>query len=302
MAYRFDCNRETTRDGVRRIALDQIDKALAEARDPRDVDVAVHQARKRCKKLRGLIRLVRPVFPAYADENAAFRDAAAALASLRDAAVLATTYDRLMAAYGGQVDRRALRSIRARATRRHREFAAEAATAEALQLYADAMRAARERAARWQLDTGGFDALEGGLGLTCARARDAMQRACRTAGDADFHDWRKRVKYHGHHVSLLAPLWPGPMKARLAQVGRLGDLLGQHHDLAVFAAALEADPDAYGSRADVDVALGLVHRRKLVLGRAAHDIGARLHAEPPGALCGRWRAYWQAWRRNDRSC
>ncbi|MEE4144206.1 MAG: hypothetical protein V2I26_05340, partial [Halieaceae bacterium] len=53
-------------DNIRLVARDQIDKALTELADttlgPHQV---VHQVRKRCKKIRGLIRLVRPVFSAY---------------------------------------------------------------------------------------------------------------------------------------------------------------------------------------------------------------------------------------------
>ena len=77
MAYRIRTKDDDVEQAVRRIACEQIDRALAEIDDD-GLDFArkVHQVRKRCKKLRGLVRLVRPALDAYGRENAAFRDAA----------------------------------------------------------------------------------------------------------------------------------------------------------------------------------------------------------------------------------
>jgi hypothetical protein len=63
MSYHLKRSDGPVQDGVRRIAVDQIDAAIAELDDKAlDVHETVHQIRKRCKKLRGLIRLVRPAF------------------------------------------------------------------------------------------------------------------------------------------------------------------------------------------------------------------------------------------------
>jgi len=98
MAYRFKHGDKSVPQALKRIAREQIDKALGEIDDDqRDAAETVHQLRKRCKKLRGLIRLVRPSFKDYAPENATFHDAAGALSDLHDARVLLATYDRSMA-------------------------------------------------------------------------------------------------------------------------------------------------------------------------------------------------------------
>ena len=99
MTFRLKRRDNTVEDGMRRIALDQIDKAMRDATNTRpNPGERIHQARKRCKKLRGLIRLCRPAFDTYEVENAALRDAAGALSFLRDAEVLIATYDDLAAA------------------------------------------------------------------------------------------------------------------------------------------------------------------------------------------------------------
>jgi hypothetical protein len=62
MAYRFKRDVASVQDGVREIAgeliQDAIDRVSAQRKDVNDV---VHFARKSCKKVRGLVRLVRPV-------------------------------------------------------------------------------------------------------------------------------------------------------------------------------------------------------------------------------------------------
>ena len=97
MAYRFKRGNSSVEAGVRRIATEEIDGAIDEIDDNGlELHETVHQVRKRCKKLRGLIRVVRPAFDDYQDENAAFREAARALSYVRDTEALIETYDDLV--------------------------------------------------------------------------------------------------------------------------------------------------------------------------------------------------------------
>jgi CHAD domain-containing protein len=298
MAYRFKHSDDSIQDGVRRIALDQIDAALGEIDDRRlDAEEAVHQLRKRCKKLRGLIRLVQPAFGDYKAENAAFREAADALSFIRDTAVMITTYDKLLAAYRQQVERATFAQIRRHLTlrqnhiSRHRgEFDERLARARA------AMVKARKRARHWRLNGDGFDALAGGLTKNYKRAAKALAAARQNPIPAAFHEWRKRVKYHGYHTRLLTPVWPGTMKMHGKDADRLGDLLGDHHDLEVFRQALAHDPNAFGELKSVEVMIGLIRRRQAVLEADAFALGSRLLAEPEDALLQRWHALWDIWQ------
>ena len=87
--------REDVRDGMRRMALAQLDCALDAAADAEHRDTAPHAIRKQCKKLRGLLRLVRGAFEDYAEEQRALRDAARLLAPLRDASAYLEALQRL---------------------------------------------------------------------------------------------------------------------------------------------------------------------------------------------------------------
>ena len=59
MSYRLELN-ESLPDGIKRIVKEQIDQALEQLREsPEGRNEAVHDARKRFKKIRAVLRLVR---------------------------------------------------------------------------------------------------------------------------------------------------------------------------------------------------------------------------------------------------
>jgi len=135
--------------GMRRLAHDQIARALGELEDPElDLHETVHQVHKRCKKLRGLLRLVRPALAGdtWSRENAALRDAQRLLSDLRDAAAHIETLDALLASGAGRVDTQVVETARAELMTR------------------------RERSAGWELEGDGFGAV--GPGIT-----DSYRRA-----------------------------------------------------------------------------------------------------------------------------
>lgn len=296
MAYELKHPGRSIEKELRRIARRQIDGAIAaiDARGP--LDHTVHDLRKHCKKLRGLIRLVRPCFGDYARENAAFRDAADSLAFLRDAAVLLSTYNAVAAAHRGDM-RRFARIRKALLARQRETIADRRRVAHCFAAFRAAMVAAGERAGHWQLDENGFGAIAGGLAKTYKRARKGMQAAADDGRPDDFHEWRKRVKYHGYHAHLLEPIWPRDMKAHRKAAERLNDVLGDHHDLAIFADTLRREGDAFGGGADVAAFVDLLHDRQRELAVEAFVIGRRLFAERPQALVARWCAYWTIWHK-----
>src|SRR5262245_25504859 len=98
--------RESAQHALKRIARNQIAKAIDEIQDREaGPNEATHATRKRCKKIRGLLRLTRPALgKAYRRENAWFRDTARVLAPVRDSYVLVETFDALLEAGKGELD------------------------------------------------------------------------------------------------------------------------------------------------------------------------------------------------------
>ncbi|MFC3226311.1 CHAD domain-containing protein [Marinibaculum pumilum] len=267
---------------------------------PDGLGEAVHDARKACKRLRAVLRLARPALAnAYGRENARYRNAAALLSDLRDADALLESAGDLRDRLGGAVKaplfNRLRRALEARRDARY------AAAGDAEALCSDvAARIDGGRAVLTQLDFPDRpEPLVAGLCKTYTRGRKAY-RTCREAQDAavsegaePFHEWRKRVKYHGYHLRLTAAVWPQEAKLQRKAFKELADLLGDDHDIAVFLAADAAEGGFLADPAEAQVLRGALAQRSTMLRRAALELGAVLFAEPPSELAQRLSDLWQ---------
>lgn len=296
MSYHFTSGDKSVQAAVRRVALDQIDAAIAEI-DSAELsrEQVVHQVRKRCKKLRALVRLIRPGFDDYVRENAAFRDMARTLGGVRDQDVLIETCDKISACYGKDADTEALQAVRTILLADKQDAANGALLDERLATFRQAMMQARQRAEFWIVRDDGFAALSGGLRTMLKQAGRTMAAAREKPTAETMHEWRKRVKYHWYHARLLRSIWPAAMQAHLAAASELADLLGDHHDLTVLRERLTELPHLHGARS-VDK---MAAKREKELAEEIFQKGALLLAERPKALARRWGRYWQLWRGED---
>ncbi len=181
---------------ARVVAHTQIDAALSAVTEPGDdVAGAVHEARKCCKKLRGLARLVRPaVGDGYRPANEAFRDVARQLGPLRDAHALAASFDELVAG-----DERVVVDVSAIRDELHRRSDAASALvrgdAPRLVAAAELLRAGAVIVEAWpRSSTGGVDderaVLRAGVAGVVDRARRALADAVSVGGEEAWHDYR----------------------------------------------------------------------------------------------------------------
>ncbi len=295
---------------VRRVAREQVDDALGRLDlvgthdpddDPEVVQEAVHEARKCCKRLRGLVRLIRPALgDHYGAANRAARDAARELSSIRDAHALLATFDALVAARADQVPSSGLGPVRdvlvARADDATAHVVDEQGRVDAAR---DRLSWLRDDIPNWPLpDDDLLDAVAAGIARTAGRGRNRFADVVARDGAADdelLHQWRKRVKYAWYHAILLEPAAPTLLGAQADLLHDLSDALGDDHDLAVLAADLMADPDAWGGDEVVDGAMVLVDGTRRDLQRRAVAVGARLHAEDADAQGRRMGALVAAW-------
>jgi CHAD domain-containing protein len=281
-------------EDVRRIAREQIDGAIAETNGsaPGSHTERIHSVRKRCKKLRGLLRLVRPCLgDVYASENAYFRDTARVLAPLRDTHVVLAAFDAVVGRFQAELSPGAFEPLRRQLERPEQQVTdLEPRLADVCRR----MEAARSRVADWPLDVvGGPEAWRPGFERTYRQARRALAAAYDTPTPERFHEWRKSVKYHWYHTRLLSPLWDQTVAGRVAAGSTLGELLGLHHDLAVLRTTLVAQ-GMPGSRARSlqESFVALVDRHLTHLEATARPHGLRLFAEKPSRIGSRYEKYW----------
>lgn len=306
MSYRLHRD-ESLSIGVRRIAHELVDESLGlldGAGD--DVEQAVHEVRKACKKMRGLVRLVRPAMgDAYRPANVAFRDAARKLSSIRDAHALLATYDDLVTAMqasgtgvGAVEDRDGGAFLAVRGSLTARASAASATVADGDERIAaarDLIVSGRDQIDQWPLDND-VAVLEGGLAKTYRRGRKRMRECMFRPTDERLHQWRKRAKYTWYHARLLRDAAPSVLKPLIGRLHDLSDVLGDDHDLAVLVEQLRAEPDDFGGDAAVTTVVQAVEVVREDLQQRALRLGPRLFAEPPAAFATRMVAYWTAWQ------
>jgi CHAD domain-containing protein len=282
MAYRFRSADKSVTDAVRRIAASEFDMALKVLADDRlPAQRQVHEVRKATKRLRALLRLVRPVMPGAAAEIAALRDTARRLSDLRDAGALIETLGRLDLA---EDDRASL--AEALASR------PEASPKDAAKRLAACTRALRRTAARargWTLTDEGWDALEPGLIRSHERLDRARRMAKSDTQDEAVHDLRKRAKDHWYQTLLIRRAFPDVM-AGYAEAGeRLCNDLGDWRDFAQLEAALRALP---GQTSAVEEALAQIPKRRKRALKQAFQTARLITVESPGAYAARIGAWW----------
>lgn len=297
MAFSFEHD-ESLGDGVLRIIRTQLAKAMTEldGTGVDDLPAVVHGVRKRGKRVRAVLRLVRPVLgDDYDSVNIAVRDAGRRLASIRDAHALLGTFDALTAGCSEDRVDVGLLGVRSGLVRRAQEESAaarqNAVTGEVTAL----LGSARARVDDWSLDDG-FETIGPGLRATYRRGRRGWRAAIDHPSPEALHEWRKSAKFLWHQTELLGPSAPLILDPLADALHALSDTLGDSHDLVVLCDLLKADPDAFGGWREVDGAVVLADRCRTDLNRRAVGLGARLYAERPTAFVDRQSRYMHAWQ------
>ena len=296
MAFRLEPT-AAIEDEVRRVGAARLDDAISrletlEGATPEEIERAVHEVRKRCKEVRALARLVRPVIgDDYSRTNKLLRDAAAELASIRDAHALLSTFDHLRATSWAEenasLDKVRHRQAALATEATHALLAGDPRIREAHEL----LGRARRRVAGWDLPSD-FSVVAQGLAATYKRGARGHRRAQRKPSDERLHEWRKAVKTLWYQLRLIEPAAPSVIGAKVADLDVLAELLGEDHDLAVLVAKIRAEPKAYGGKKAAKLAVALARERQRELRVDAFRLGATMYAEPTDAFVDRMRTYW----------
>jgi CHAD domain-containing protein len=291
MTYRLK-EKEDVSVGLRRILLEELVEARSRMGDDlnRDPSEAIHDARKRFKKCRAVLRLVRSDIgrKEYKALNRSLRDSGRILSPVRDADVLVATVESLIEDKRRLVATRTILGER-RDTVRDQILGDDKSVGE-VRAHLDELEL---RISRLTFSSDGSALLVEGLKDCYAEGRRAYSECLDKPTNESLHEWRKRSKDVWYHVRILKSLWPEMIDALVDESHRLSDLLGSDHDLAVLTDTLLTDRD--GFKADqISEIMSLIDERRPRLQADAFMIGARLFAEKPGRYARRFDAYWNA--------
>lgn len=291
---------ELVSDGIKRIIDTKVQRGIEHIDSNTDTHETVHEVRKRCKEIRAAVRLVRPVLPTYKQENVHYRDAARRISAIRDAhAAIETFDDHLRPAIEARdvLDDATLTDIRATLVNRRDAMASEQNVERRLSEVRADLVDGRKRVSDLPIATEGYDSVAGGLRKSYRRARNRMQEAYDEPEFENFHEWRKRIKYHRYHCRLLRRVWVGPMKSRREELKELSDIIGYENDLAEF--ALVMNEEQLFTPEIREVLNGISTARRSEYHRQGRPLGERLFAEHPDQLITRIGTYWEATHEYD---
>lgn len=212
MPYRLQKN-EPLEVGIKRAAEEQITSAIKhlEANN-------FYEARKNLKRVRAVLRLLKPQLGAiYQEENRRVRDAARRYSASRDADVSLEVLETFASFYkrNSTLD-----------PQRHTLMNKRQPVDPAESLHE--LEGTRKRIEDWPVHGLTLASLESQVDQTYEQSRRAFRHARKTRTVEDFHEFRKSVKREVNQMKLLKPEGP-----RIAELKTLSDALGDHHNLAV---------------------------------------------------------------------
>lgn len=249
----------------RRRLFRRLDRASAALAGRGTAEERVHEARRQLKKAKALLALGRSAVGRGRARRAKadLREAGRALSGVRDA----------------QAAERSYRSMRIRPRGPQAALLARRKAAERSAGLAAAAAERRLDAARRELAGMGRPGRRD-LGRAAAAAlaclQDRAQAALLSPLDENLHAWRKAAKrLHGMLGEIPSPT--PRLRALRRRLSRLGEVLGEDHDLVILRAALERDGGCPAVEPEAS------RRRALLLEKAAR-LAEGLARTPPRAL------------------
>jgi CHAD domain-containing protein len=291
---------ESLRKSLRRIARKQMDHALDELAGAYkgSRDHAVHETRKSFKKIRAILRFVRPEVGEmiYQEGNIGFRDAGRPLTEVRDAKIFVDTLDKLVEHFKEHVGKGSFAEVRKELQANLRAVRKRVLNEQnSVAVVTDAIQRGRKRIKCWIDVPDRWSSIGRGLKGVYRRASDAFREAVVEASVEKLHEWRKQTKYLRYQLEILHPLWPERMEELAREADRLGDLLGGDHDLAMLRQMLADAPGRFGAEGDVEILVALIDQRRAELEQAM-GLGRRYFQDKPKDFTRRLKGYWKAWR------
>jgi len=288
MGYRINKD-EPLESGFQRIVAEQMAEAAEVLLDKDEKEDAVHEARRRFKKVRAVWRLLRDQIGSeeYRRRNIFFRDQARHLASMRDATALLESLDFLEQQFLGFFSEGATGQFREWLESHHQ---AQKLDRESLEAVAHQLTEHQPEILDFSMAGYSPEIIARGITRVYRRGHRALEQCEKSPSEARMHEWRKRAKYLRYHYQLLEFIWQPIFNPTESEFHRLTDLLGQHHDLAMLKEKLES---ARGQIQETgrQALLALAERQQHLLYQDALQLGHLLYAETPDAFAERMEAY-----------
>ena len=300
MAFRFKLT-ESFPTGCRRIMREQITRTHNRLTANENRETAIHETRKSMKRLRALMRLIRPSVSkqAFQRENIRFRDINRLLSSARDKHVILETIAKLRDTedlYCQAAFDRLIESIHVSNNESQREL-----TNKKFKKAISLLSSAKSSVKNLKIQDLGFETVRSGFVKSFEKAKDHLIKvqSQRKVSDEAIHDWRKSVQVHWRQMALLAKCWPDFLDHRITLAKAISQDLGDDHDLSILNTYIDKQEKKSITvrQARALKKLILAQRRQRL--KAALAKGALLFADSAEDLGHRLEQYWRIHESNQ---
>jgi CHAD domain-containing protein len=298
MAYRIK-RKERVGKGIRRILREQLRRAIESAGDREgNQDERVHDVRTRLKRSRAALELIGGAVGKRGKKtDRRLRNRGRRLARPRDMVVQAHTFRVLGTRLSRELPAGLLERMRD-AGEQLRRTLDEKSVEKELRRTARSLKRLRKRL-RWMPVKRDRRAIGKGITRTYREARRALAAVHADPTPERLHDWRKQVKLLSNELKIVGRAVPELATRYLGKVEKLGELLGEIHDLDCVAATAEKHPRWFGSEADCDVVRGLVAEHRVALEREAFALAMGVFAGRPRDVRELVESGWKVWRKHE---
>lgn len=251
---------------------------------------AVHEVRKEIKKMRAIFRLTRGGLSEkdYRKVTKAMRLAAKPLAATRDARVTKKALESVAGRNAPQFPNihSALKTFFDHETRsfQDNDFGGVAKYI---------LRKVCTRLEDLKFKRTGWAEIRDRLKKSYVCGQSACQLATQKPTPGHLHKWRKQIKNLWYQLDFLCPNWPSKTKEMLAGLKKLGEQLGNDHDLILLE---QFSKEKCGQGKETAGLHQLIDSKRKHHGAGIRQLGARIYANPPEAVCTQWELDWKTWR------
>ena len=259
-----------------------------------NIHEAVHDIRKRLKKLRALARLVRDEMGEenYKDINIYFRDIGREISDFRDLTAHIETIELLKERYGNYLYVRFFNNIL-------KKIEAERAKMEnALKkrnFFSDHLKTkldtANKKLVKWPVNSNDIKIILPSIERVYMRGKLALENAYNNPSNENFHEWRKRVKYLWYQTLLLQETWPEFFETLESEIHELADYLGNDHDLMVLQIKIQDPVFKLKKEEQAELFYAITSQYSKILRSAAKTKGELIYAEEPADFIKRIGSY-----------
>jgi len=286
-------------DSVKKISLGFVKDAISECKSKELThEKKIHILRKRCKRIRGLLRIVRPhIGEAYGSENEFYRDLARKLSVTRDQHAAIETLNKL-----ANIQRNISNTDLFKKIIQQIEIKLNKLNSSALiDEFEIEISEGSPRINSWDININGFRAIEDGFKKTYKQGKKAMINAFNNPTAENYHEWRKRVKYHYFHLDLLAPIWIPIMRNFSKEADHLSEMLGYDHDLCVLKKLLNDNNQFKIEELTRKKLFEAINKEQSKLREKIKFLGQKVYTEKPKHLIERLESYWYNWKEEKTS-